>query len=126
MADVALPVLEAWTRAFGGNVAEVVEVVPPDGWPSWDAVSPGHHDGYIAQLGQRGIDARSVVLRAQDPARAIVDDCETTRADSLVMTCPRWEGDLSHWFVTVRRVIRMAPVPVLVVPADLFVPSSRP
>lgn len=126
MADVAVPVVEAWMRAFGGKVAEAVEVVPPDGWPPWDAVTPARHDGYVAQLGRRQIDACSVVLRAQDPAQAIVDHCELARADSLVMTCPRWEGDPSHWFVTVRRVIRTAPVPVLVVPSDLFAPSSMP
>jgi len=32
---------------------------------------------------------------------------------------PRWSAGVTHWHATVRRLIRRAPCPVLVVPTEL-------
>jgi hypothetical protein len=36
----------------------------------------------------------------------------------LVVATPRWASSTTHWYSTVRRLIRHAAYPVLVVPSD--------
>ena len=116
--QVLIEPIEAWTRTFGTGRATVLEVIPPTSWPSDDDTPVGHIDDFVERLARHGVEATGQVLRATDAATALVE--QTTRLSDplLVMASPRWEGDQTHWFVTVRQVVARATGPVLVVPSD--------
>ena len=116
IAHAALPFVEAWLRTFGGGTPRVVEVLPPDPWPSDDAAAPiGCVDEYVGRLAQRRIES-SEVLRALDPALALAAHAASCHASMLVVTSPHDPGQPSHWYETARRLVRTSPCPVLVVP----------
>ena len=118
-AGAAMRVVERWQATFrNGDGTQIVQVVAPDSWPHEDDVPADGVGEYVEQLGGRGIAATGAVLRGHDPVTAIVDHAVRTRASMVVVTAPADPGQPTHWFHTARRLIRFAPCPVLVVPAD--------
>ena len=94
------------------------EVIPPTSWPSDDDTPVGHIDDFVERLARHGVEATGQALRATDAATALVEQTTRLTDPLLVMASPRWEGDQTHWFVTVRQVVARATGPVLVVPSD--------
>ena len=67
---------------------------------------------------RHAIAVRGDVLRGYEPAPTLLAYTRDITDALLVVTSPRSAGDPTHWFNTVRRLIRSATHPVLVVPAD--------
>lgn len=118
--DVLIRPIEAWAQTFSVERAIVLEVIPPTSWPSADDPPVGHVRAHVERLARHGVEATGQVLRAEDAAPALIDYAARPGDPLLVMASPRWEGDPTHWFVTVRRVISRTTGPVLVVPTDLL------
>jgi nucleotide-binding universal stress UspA family protein len=117
--DTLIAPIESWVHTFSSKATLVVEVIPPTSWPSGDDEPVGHIAGYVERLRDIGLCASGQVLRTDDVVTALVALTHEVADPVLIMASPRWEGDPSHWFATVRRVIRHTTVPVLVVPTDL-------
>lgn len=124
-AGAAMPVVERWLATFGDREVRIVEVRAPDAWPERapDAPAPWL-DRYVDQLGACGITAVGEVVRGFDPVVSVVDGIAGTDVAMIVVTSPSDPGQPTHWFRTARRLIRFAPRPVLVVPAEQPSPWS--
>jgi hypothetical protein len=117
VADAALPVVEAWVRTFPCAATKVVEVLPAASIPPCDADRCVRR--YVRRLAERGVVASGQVLRGDQPAPMLAACAAEIDGAVLVVTSPRWAGEPSHWFSTVRRIIHVSTQPVLVVPDDL-------
>jgi nucleotide-binding universal stress UspA family protein len=126
-ADAALPVVERWLATFRYvDGPRIIQVAAPDSWPDQGDEPPDHAVGrYLEQLGATGIAATGAVVRGHDPVSAILDHAARSRAAMIVVTAPADPGRPTHWFRTSRRLIRLAPCPVLVVPADCQIGRVR-
>ena len=117
-ADASIPVVDAWLNTFPGFNATMVEVVPPTTVPIAADQASRHVRLYVDQLARRGAVASAHVLRALQPAPALLAHAEATTGSVLVICSPRWAGEPSHWFRTLRYVLHFSTRPVLVLPSD--------
>ena len=117
--DAAIPVVESWVQSFPGGETRLVAVVPPCTWPAGEEQFQSEIlDKYVRQLTDRGIDVTLDVLRERDPVQALLTRAASIGDTILVATSPRFRDGLSHWYDTVRTLVRFATGPVLVVPED--------
>ena len=113
---------ERWTETFTNIHAQLVDVLPPDPWPATDV------DDLDRRVARRGTDITE--LRTLDPGAAILAHLGDRHDAVVVVSSPRWPSTPSHWWATVRRLVRHLPCPVLVVPIvdqpDVTAPAHRP
>jgi nucleotide-binding universal stress UspA family protein len=98
---------------------DVPDTWPPGGLPPL----PDDVDRVLAELDAFGVDVSLQRVDGTDPASAIL--AGTDPSTLVVVATSPWRSGSGHWFATARRLIRRAPCPVLVVPADLTDPDQR-
>ena len=117
--DAAISVVESWVQSFPGGETRLVAVVPPCTWPAGEEQFQSEIlDGYVQQLTDRGIDVTLDVIRERDPVQALLTHAASSRRHDPGGDEPRFRDGLSHWYDTVRTLVRFATGPVLVVPED--------
>jgi hypothetical protein len=108
-----LDVVARWAATFGPEPVAVVVLEAPSSWPGGDVREDAAERLELSDHALEGTVARVPTL---EPWSTVCElSVEHDRA-CLVLTSTRWPG-VDHWFSTVRRVVRLARRPVLVVPA---------
>ena len=115
----AVDVVRSWLDSISRVDVVVVAVGAPDSWPpASDEPDRDEADRAVATLVADGIDATLVRRTDVEAGEAVLQACPPGRAVAVIAS-PRRVGDRTHWPSTARRLIRQAPFPVLVVPAEL-------
>lgn len=107
-----------WLHTFATAGVLVVALDVADTWPD-DGTEPSSDPAgaAIATLAQEGARATAIHRATGDAAATIIDVALATPASVIVAVGSAAERP-SHWPATVRRLVREAPCPVLVVPDD--------
>jgi nucleotide-binding universal stress UspA family protein len=118
-ADDVLDVTVRWCATFGSAPVTVLGLDVPDPWPdeSSGPVADAPRQA-AARLRRRGLDVDLVRRPALDTAAVLLDASAAVAGAVLVVPGARSPGSDGHWYATARRLVRMAPCPVLVVPAQ--------
>jgi nucleotide-binding universal stress UspA family protein len=113
----ALDVTMRWSASFGPTPVTVVGLDVPDPWPD-DGSGPvaDAPRQAAARLRRAGLDVDLVRRPAGDPSAVLLDVSAAVAGAVLVVPGARSPGSDGHWYATARRLVRMAPCPVLVVP----------
>lgn len=123
----AVPVVRSWIEGINDAAVTVLALGAVDSWPATDdAPAPDDAERAVAALVADGIRASLVRSTVAEPDEAILAACANHGRPIVVVAAPRWSGAVTHWFSTTRRLIRRAPCPVLVVPAELDDDDRRP
>ncbi len=112
------PVVIRWRNTFGATPVTVVALDAPDPWPR-DGTEPVSDPARttVALLARATIDAALVRRMAPDPVTGVLGALDGDRSAVLVVPAPA-SARMSHWWSTVRRLVRHAPCPVLAVPVS--------
>lgn len=139
VADLAQRLLGEGGRVSVISVIEVphafLETIRAEEWrplqtgeEAWPSDRPALIERYVEERGRRlvepvvvalrcrGIEARTVFVERDDPARAIVEAAEELGADVIVLGATRAIFDESAWKSVSANVIRESPRPVVVIP----------
>lgn len=117
----ALPVIESWTRTFGGPALELVEVipfVPAIARHAGRRQEAARVQAYVDRLAAIGVAAEGHVIYGDDAATALAGAADEVPDAVLVVAAERWPGAGTHWRATSRKLALRSSRPVLVVPSD--------
>ncbi len=117
--DATIAAAERWAGTFGAARTEVIGLTAPDPWPDDDGPPSDDRPTAVA-VALRGHSLAATVRRMStpDPAATLADLAATSDRGLLIVAATRWPDDRSHWYGTVRDLIRRAAGPVVVVPTD--------
>jgi nucleotide-binding universal stress UspA family protein len=119
-----VPVVRSWIATLGTADVVLVALDAVDPWPAGGDPPPEDDADRAARtLADEGVPARIVRPPTSDPAATIRAVCHGAATPMIVVGSPRWSTGVTHWPSTVRRLIRTAACPVLVVPAGITDPQ---
>ena len=124
----ALPVIESWARTFGGPPPELVEViplVPAIARHAGRRLEAARVRACVDRLASIGVAAEGNVLYGDDAATALAARADEVPDAVLVVAAERWPGAGTHWRATSRKLAFRSSRPVLVVPSDRDVRTTR-
>ena len=108
-----LEVVARWAATFGPQPITVVILEAPSSWPTGDVQDDATAQ---AELNHHALTGTVAHVATAEPWSTVCELSVEHDHGLLVLTSVRWPG-VDHWFSTMRRVVRLARCPVLVVPA---------
>jgi hypothetical protein len=108
-----------WLRTFSPGRIVLVALDVADTWPD-DGTEPRTDPAgdALAALHQEGASATVIRCPTTDATATVLDVAHVTPS-AVIVAAGDASHRTSHWSATVRRLVRRAPCPVLVVPDDL-------